>query len=350
MLDVASGEGYGSAILAGVARSVVGVDIDPRSVAHAQEAYRAENLRFLQGDAIDLPVEKASVDVVVSFETLEHIREHAQFAAEVRRVLRPAGRFIVSTPDRAIYSARGEHFNEYHLLELTETEFESFLHAHFARAIILHQRAIFGSVIAAADSGWRSYERRAHEYVEASGGLTRSPYLVGIASDADLPQIASTAYVDRRNPEEVWRGYVRAGVIESERDARARRSRGLRRERPRLRRERPRRRRERPRRRRERPRPRCRPRRIRRSRLWPSRSRRRENRSVTPLGRPSPKPRRAQPNLPAISTRRRRAGSSSSGEKQSRCGAPCLEVGATDRSHRGRGKGRVATLLLSQLR
>ncbi len=219
VLDVASGEGYGSAILAGVARSVVGVDIDPRSVAHAQEAYRAENLRFLQGDAIDLPVEKASVDVVVSFETLEHIREHAQFAAEVRRVLRPAGRFIVSTPDRAIYSARGEHFNEYHLLELTETEFESFLHAHFARAIILHQRAIFGSVIAAADSGWRSYERRAHEYVEASGGLTRSPYLVGIASDADLPQIASTAYVDRRNPEEVWRGYVRAGVIESERDA-----------------------------------------------------------------------------------------------------------------------------------
>jgi SAM-dependent methyltransferase len=69
VLDVASGEGYGSAILAGVARSVVGVDIDEGSVAHAREAYHLENLRFLQGSAIELPVENASVDAVVSFET-----------------------------------------------------------------------------------------------------------------------------------------------------------------------------------------------------------------------------------------------------------------------------------------
>ena len=37
-LDVASGEGYGSAILAGVARTVIGVDIDSGSIAHAQES------------------------------------------------------------------------------------------------------------------------------------------------------------------------------------------------------------------------------------------------------------------------------------------------------------------------
>src|SRR5271166_2379262 len=75
ILDVASGEGYGSAILAGVARSVIGVDIDEGSVAHASQAYRVDNLRFLCGSAIDPPLENASVDVVVSFETLEHIRE-----------------------------------------------------------------------------------------------------------------------------------------------------------------------------------------------------------------------------------------------------------------------------------
>ena len=107
VLDVASGEGYGSAILAGVARSVVGVDIDEGSVAHAREAYRLENLRFLHGSAIDLPLENASVDAVVSFETLEHIREHGRFVAEVRRVLRPGGLFVRIVLPTARYIPRG---------------------------------------------------------------------------------------------------------------------------------------------------------------------------------------------------------------------------------------------------
>ena len=151
------------------------------------EAYRAENLRFLQGSALDLPLDDATMDAVVSFETLEHVREHARFAAEVRRVLRPGGLFIVSTPDRRVYSARGEHFNEFHLLELTEPEFEFFLHANFAHAKILSQRAILGSVIAAPEGGgpWRSFERRAPQSIEASSGLARAPYLVGVASEED---------------------------------------------------------------------------------------------------------------------------------------------------------------------
>jgi len=218
VLDVASGEGYGSAILAGVARSVVGVDIDAGSVAHAQDAYRAENLRFLQGSALDLPVDDASVDVVVSFETLEHLREHARFIAEVRRALRPSGLFIVSTPDRTVYSARGEHFNMFHLLELAESEFGSLLRANFANAVILSQRAMLGSVIAThEDCGpWRSYERRAPEYIEASSGLARAPYLIGLASDAALPPVHSSAYIDQRSVDEVVRNFMRAPGLEAQ--------------------------------------------------------------------------------------------------------------------------------------
>ena len=124
VLDVASGEGYGSSILADVARSITGVDLDPDAVAHAQATYGRENSRFIEGSALDLPLDDASVDAVVSFETLEHVREHARFMAEVKRVLRPGGRLIVSTPERAVYSARGEPVNEFHRLELTEAEFE----------------------------------------------------------------------------------------------------------------------------------------------------------------------------------------------------------------------------------
>ena len=194
---------------------MTGVEIDAASVKHAEESYRLGNLRFLEGNALDLPLGDACVDVVVSFETLEHVREHERFASEVRRVLRSGGTFIVSTPDRATYSARGEHFNEFHLLELTEVEFESFLRAHFAHVVILRQRAVLGSVIAVSDcAGWRSYERRAPDYVEASGGLARAPYLIGVASDANLLPIPSTAYIDRRSPQDVWR----APAVERERD------------------------------------------------------------------------------------------------------------------------------------
>ena len=105
VLDVAAGEGYGTALLAQVAHSVVGVDISAEAVAHAAEAYRGPNFRFLEGDARCLPLADASVDAVVSFETIEHLWEHNQFLAEVRRVLRPGGWLIVSSPERDSFTS-----------------------------------------------------------------------------------------------------------------------------------------------------------------------------------------------------------------------------------------------------
>src|SRR5690348_16658777 len=69
VLDIASGEGYGSFLLASQARSVIGVDYSTESVLHAQEKYGASNLRFCVGDCRCIPLPAASVDVVVCFET-----------------------------------------------------------------------------------------------------------------------------------------------------------------------------------------------------------------------------------------------------------------------------------------
>ncbi|MBU8544285.1 MULTISPECIES: methyltransferase domain-containing protein [Roseomonadaceae] len=204
VLDVASGEGYGAAILAGLARSVVGVEIDAASVDHAQAQYGSDRLRFLCGDAQALPLQDASIDLVVSFETLEHLPDQARFLAEVRRVLRPGGVFLVSTPERAVYSAAGSDPNPYHVLELTEAEFGALLARHFAARQVLRQRPVLGSVVAADDSAsWRSYERRSDEVIEATGGLARPHYLLGIASDGALPALASSAYLDRRRVHDV---------------------------------------------------------------------------------------------------------------------------------------------------
>ena len=73
VLDLASGEGYGSAMLAEVAASVVGVDLDQQAVRHAAQAYQRRRLRFLQGSVTALPVGSRQFDLVVCFEALEHI-------------------------------------------------------------------------------------------------------------------------------------------------------------------------------------------------------------------------------------------------------------------------------------
>ena len=93
VLDIASGEGYGAMLLAQVAKSVVGVDVSEEAVAHARLAYSRSNLRFLKGDARSIPLPDNCIDVVVSFETLEHFYDDDQFLSEVRRVLHPGGRF-----------------------------------------------------------------------------------------------------------------------------------------------------------------------------------------------------------------------------------------------------------------
>ena len=210
VLDVASGEGYGSSILANVARSVTGVDIDLEAISHSRTTYGRENLRFIQGSALDLPLDDASVDAIVSFETLEHVREHARFMAEVKRVLRPGGRLIVSTPERTIYSALGEPVNKFHMLELSVAEFNALLRANFKHVAILYQRAILGSLIVKTEGGgpWRSYERRSLDHIEASGGLARAPFLIAVASEEDFSHIPSSVYLDRRRPGEVVAGYL----------------------------------------------------------------------------------------------------------------------------------------------
>src|SRR5689334_1946598 len=91
VIDVASGEGYGAALLSQVARSVVGVELSLEAVAHASAAYGRRNVAFLAADARAMPLADASIDVVVSFETIEHFWEQETFLTEVKRVLRPGG-------------------------------------------------------------------------------------------------------------------------------------------------------------------------------------------------------------------------------------------------------------------
>ena len=147
VLDVASGEGYGSFLLEQVARNVIGVDIDQKAVDFANKNYMSERVSYRRGDAAKLPIEDQSVDVVVSFETIEHFADQADFIAEIDRVLRPGGLVIMSSPNREIYSEAQNYQNPFHVHEMNKQEFVDLLGFRFPHIRLLEQGAVLGSVI-----------------------------------------------------------------------------------------------------------------------------------------------------------------------------------------------------------
>jgi SAM-dependent methyltransferase len=199
VVDVGSGEGYGAALLAQVARSVVGIEVSSEAVAHATAVYRAPNLRYMQGDARSLQLDDASVDLVVAFETIEHFYEHDAFLTEVRRVLRPGGRFIVSSPDRDIYSPTGSEANPYHVRELSRVEFERLLRGAFCHVRMVAQRLILGSALVNDADGPPeivTFEKRGARHFEANIGLPRSVYAVAVASDRQIRDVQDSLYIE----------------------------------------------------------------------------------------------------------------------------------------------------------
>lgn len=147
VLDIASGEGYGSHLLSNRAASVVGVDVSADAVTHAASRYRAGNLRYVAASCVCIPEPAASFDVIVSFETIEHIVEHEAFLREVDRLLAPDGMFIISSPNRPEYSDRTNYKNEFHVKELDRAELKALLDPHFPAQRWFAQRAAFHSMV-----------------------------------------------------------------------------------------------------------------------------------------------------------------------------------------------------------
>ncbi len=150
VLDVASGEGYGSALLALTAREVVGVDAAADAIAHARTAYKDKrNLRFVSADCSALPFPDAAFDLVVSFETIEHITAQREFLAEIRRVLAPGGLLLLSSPNKAEYCDRRSYANPFHVAELYRDELRALLDEFFPHTAWYGQSLGFCSTIAA---------------------------------------------------------------------------------------------------------------------------------------------------------------------------------------------------------
>ena len=185
VLDAACGEGYGSALLGAAALHVTGVDIDAHTLAHARSVYADRaNVEFIEGSAAALPLPDACVDVVVSFETIEHLQaaDQPRMLSEFARVLRPDGLLIVSSPNRPEYSDARNHVNPFHLHELDRDELAQLIEPHFPAWHWYRQRRYLGSALWCEDGGGR-YEALAGDATTAgTAPLPEALYFVVLAA------------------------------------------------------------------------------------------------------------------------------------------------------------------------
>jgi SAM-dependent methyltransferase len=128
VLDVASGTGVGTLfLLKSGAKACMGIELDHRAAVYAASAY--PECSFIRGDAGQMCLADEALDVVVSFETIEHLQDPVQFLNECQRVLRPGGLLICSTPNRSVYGLWGG--NPFHVRELTLEEFRNHIETLF---------------------------------------------------------------------------------------------------------------------------------------------------------------------------------------------------------------------------
>ena len=154
VVDLASGEGYGSAALARTAASVVGVEANPEAFEHAQAKY--PDVRF---ERHMLELWTGDVDCVVFLQTIEHVQDPDAVMAHVRELIGPGGVAYVSTPNILTLAPPGaaKSGNPWHVREYRASEYRGLCARHFGSVDLLgvfHARKLRAHQWAIEHAGW----------------------------------------------------------------------------------------------------------------------------------------------------------------------------------------------------
>ncbi len=187
ILDVASGSGYGTSVLAQYASHVTGLDYDQGAVDYAKKHYAAKNISFVCGDAEKMPFPDSSFDAVVSFETLEHLPHQNDFLREVKRVLKPGGLFAVSTPNDDEFIEG----NVFHVHELDRAAFKALLKKYFKNIEYYYQATYYAAALIDENHMREAFDTTLRTHKTFEQQPTKAIYYLAVASDATLKPMES---------------------------------------------------------------------------------------------------------------------------------------------------------------
>lgn len=153
VIDMACGEGYGTAVLARTAAHVTGVDANPEAFAHAKAKYASEKIAIVR-DLIESHRPEQKVDAVTFLQTIEHVQDPTAVLRHFASLLNPGGMVFVSTPNLLTLAPEGaeKSDNPWHVKEYRPHEFRELCQEVFtqvelygvfhARKLRLHELAL----------------------------------------------------------------------------------------------------------------------------------------------------------------------------------------------------------------
>jgi SAM-dependent methyltransferase len=186
----------------------VGVDLSPLAVDAASH-FESPSLRFQQGDVRALPFANDEFDAVVCFEVLEHVDQREQVLAELRRVMRPDGLLIISSPNRGVYPPGNPH----HLHEYRPEELRTALTQFFRNVDLRRQHCWLASAILNDDEIRHADPTVAIRGLESAKVYEVEPdseiYTIALASNGPLPAGHSRSVWTGLNEPETWFAEIR---------------------------------------------------------------------------------------------------------------------------------------------
>lgn len=193
VLDIACGEGYGTNLIAKKASRIVGIDIDEKTIDDAKLKYSNSNIQFKVGNITSIPEKDLSFDLIVCFETIEHIEEYDKSLLELKRVLKSNGILLISTPNKEIYSDKSNYINPYHKKEFNKDQFETLILKYFKYTYFLQQSASFNSILYNKEINTLNFYNGNFKLIDKIKE-PEAVYFFAIASDEKLPNISNSVF------------------------------------------------------------------------------------------------------------------------------------------------------------
>ncbi len=133
VLEVGSGNGYGTSRLSKNITDIIGIDIDKNAIEYSTKKYGSKSCIFKKYDGVKIPHKDNTFDAVISFQVIEHIENDENYVSEIQRVLKDNGIFLLTTPNKSLrLKPNQKPFNRFHIREYYSSELENILRTKFS--------------------------------------------------------------------------------------------------------------------------------------------------------------------------------------------------------------------------